>query len=297
MHVPKFLALFFCIAPFLKLYAQEENSRGTRIGITGGVMGYQGDLQPNSFSLRQVSPFVGAYVRQPLLQRLSLKAGFNKGTLHAEDKNNREYLKLRNLSFYTRITEGFLALDYELLPLARYRFTPFAYGGLVYFHYNPYAFDASGEKAYLQPLGTEGQGLARYPDRKPYKLSQTAVAFGGGFRFGISSAVQLSLELGQRKTFTDYLDDVSKSYADEDALFAVRGAKAVALAFRGDELPGGGAYPKEGEQRGTPSEMDWYYTTALSLEIRLGALRKQSNGRKALRHRDVFNMRCPRMRP
>jgi hypothetical protein len=46
----------------------------------------------------------------------------------------------------------------------------------------------------------------------------------------------------------------------------------VELAFRGDELANGSQYPKEGEQRGTPTEMDWYYVAGVSVEIRLKAL-------------------------
>jgi hypothetical protein len=286
------IGIFFCF--FLpQLQAQDGWQQGTTFGITSGAISYQGDLQPNSFSFSQSSFFAGLYVRQPLVHRLSLKAGVSRGRLYAEDKANRDYLKIRNLSFYTRLTEGFLALDYELLPIAQRHFTPFGYGGLTYFHYNPYTYDA-GQKVYLQPLGTEGQGLSRYPARKMYKLSQLAVAFGGGMRFLIGDAVLVSLEVSQRKTFTDYLDDVSSSYADEDALLAARGPKAVELAFRGDELPGGSLYPKEGSQRGTPTEMDWYYMAGLSIEIKLRAFAKISSG-KYFGRRDVYNMRCPKV--
>lgn len=277
------------------MQAQDEPTPGTSFGIIGGAFSYQGDLQPNSFSFHQASFFTGAYVRQPLIDKLSVKAGVTLGRLFAADKNNRDYLKGRNLSFYSALTEGFVALDYELLPLSKRRFTPFGYGGLVYFHFNPYTFDAAHTKIYLQPLGTEGQGLSRYPERKPYKLTQVGLAFGGGLRFLINDAIQVGLEIGQRKTFTDYLDDVSRSYADENALLTARGPKAVELAYRGDELPGGSAYPREGAQRGKPNEMDWYYLAGLSVEIKLRALSNLGGG-KYFGKRDVYNMRCPTVR-
>ena len=282
------------LAVALQVQAQEETVRGTTIGLIGGPLSYQGDLQPNSFSFQQSRFYAGIYVRQPLFNRFSLKAGLNSGSLHADDKNNRDYLKIRNLNFSTKLTEGFLVLDYELLSLEQRRFTPFGYGGLSYFHFNPYTFDSSGEKFYLQPLGTEGQGLSRYPDRSPYKLSQMAIAFGGGIRFKLSDAVLINLEIGERKTFTDYLDDVSKNYADRDALLAGHGPKAVELAFRGDELPGGGTYPKEGEQRGTPSEMDWYYMAGLSVEINLSAFTHNHSGITHTKH-GISSMRCPKV--
>ena len=277
------------------LHAQDENDLGTSIGVMGGIVSYQGDLQPNSFSFQESKPLIGLFVRQPLLYHFSIKAGFNSGSLFATDKANRDYLKIRNLSFFTKIQEGFLTLDYELLSLTQRHFTPFAYGGLAYFHFNPYTFDTVGTKVYLQPLGTEGQGLSRYPDRKPYQLSQLAIAFGGGIRILVSDVFLINLEIGQRKTFTDYLDDVSKSYADRDALLAARGPKAVELAFRSNELPNGGAYPHEGEQRGTPTNKDWYYMAGLSVEIKLRAITKMGAG-KYFGKRDVYNMRCPKVR-
>jgi hypothetical protein len=289
-----YLLCLLLITTFSKVHAQEARSRGTSIGLTTGAIGYQGDLQPNSFSLQEAQFFAGAYIRQPLLQKFSFKAGFNAGKLYAADANNRDYLKVRNLSFYTRLSEAFLTLEYDVLSLAQHRVTPFAFGGLVYFHFNPYTYDTTGTKYYLQPLGTEGQGLSRYPDRKEYKCSQAALVFGGGLRFLVSDAVLVNIEIGQRKTFTDYLDDVSKSYADRDALRAARGPKAVELAFRGNELSPNQTYPKEGEQRGTPTEMDWYYTTGISVEIRLSALAKIGGG-KYFRPKDVYNMRCPKV--
>lgn len=291
----KLFVLFLLCVAVLQLQAQDDSGPGTSIGITGGPISYQGDLQPNSFSFQQSRFFAGVYVRQPLLNRLSVRIGFNSGSLYATDKNNRDYLKVRNLDFSSKINEGYLVLDYTLLSLAQRRFSPYGYGGLAYFHFNPYTHDASGAKVFLQPLGTEGQGIDRYPDRHPYKLSQMAIAFGSGLRIMLSDAMLINLEISERKTFTDYLDDVSESYADRDALLAARGPKAVELAFRGDELPGGGGtYPKEGEQRGTPTEMDWYYMAGLSVEINLGALMQNGLG-KSYRKRSLSSTRCPKV--
>jgi hypothetical protein len=201
---------------------------------------------------------------------------------------------VRNLSFSSDIKEAYLVLDYAPLDLTTYRFTPFAYGGAVVFHFDPYTLDGNKERVYLQPLGTEGQGLAAYPDRKPYKLTQPALSFGGGFRFVVNDNLHLSLEASQRKSFTDYIDDVSKSYVDKDKLMLARGPKAVELAYRGDELPNGLPYPPDGDQRGTPTEMDWYYFVGLSAEVKLNAVSHlfRSGNRTAKRH--ASSQRCPR---
>jgi hypothetical protein len=40
--------------------------------------------------------------------------------------------------------------------------------------------DEQGNKTYLKPLSTEGQGLTAYPDRKPYNLYQAALTYAAG---------------------------------------------------------------------------------------------------------------------
>ncbi len=119
--------------------------------------------------------------------------------------------------------EAFLSVDYTFLDHTTRRFSPFIYGDVLVFHFNPYTFDDKGNKLYLQHLSTEGQGLADYPDRKVYNLTQKAIGFGGGFKYIINDNVMISLDAGQRKTFTDYIDDVSKTYVDEKKLFAAKG--------------------------------------------------------------------------
>ncbi|MES2880762.1 MAG: DUF6089 family protein, partial [Bacteroidota bacterium] len=123
---------------------------------------------------------------------------------------------------------------------------------------------------YLQPLNTEGQGIQGYPSQ-PYKLMQFAIPFGAGIKYAISDKVHLGLETGLRKTFTDYLDDLSTNYADANDLLAQRGQLSVDLAYRGDELPNGDInYPAKGQTRGGAKYKDYYYFTGLHLTFKLG---------------------------
>jgi hypothetical protein len=141
-------------------------------------------------------------------------------------------------------------------------------------------------------LSTEGQGLADYPDRKVYKLTQHALAFGGGFRFRINDHLIVSIDAAQRKTFTDYIDDVSTSYVDPDKLLAAKGPLAVDLAFRSDELSNK-PYPPDGEQRGTKTEMDWYYFTGISVEMKLENVLSALSGIFTNSPHDWYNKKCP----
>ena len=290
--LPRFLLLLFLLT-FNRLQAQEVD-RSAYVGVQGALSSYQGDLQPNSFSFSQSGKWGSIWVRKPITSHLSVKGGFSMGNVKAADANNRDYLKVRNLSFQSTIKEAFLELDFTILNSDNNRILPYLHGGVSVFHFNPYTYDASGNKYYLQPLGTEGQGLASV-NKKPYKLYQPALTFGGGIRYAVSRNVTVGINASQRKTFTDFIDDVSGDYADEGELLQLRGPKAVELAYRGDEISGGSGYPKAGEQRGTPTEMDWYYFAGVTLEIKFNAIGKLF-GNLWPDQNDWYNKRCPPVR-
>jgi len=252
-------------------------------------MNYQGDLNPSSFKFSHSNFTGGIIFRKPVSPLLTLRAGLNIGTISAADKWNRDYLQQRNLSFTTTVKEAYAGLELTVFDLSTKRVTPYVYGGLAVFHFNPWSRDRSGTKTYLKPLSTEGQGLPQYPAQKPYNLTQLAIPFGGGLKFAITDAFALGIEFSQRKAFTDYLDDVSSIYVDRSVLLQERGAKAVELSFRESEIPNGRQqFPVHGDQRGTPSEMDWYYFFGLTMEFKL-----QSLGGLFRSDRSVPGLRCP----
>src|SRR5687767_13352214 len=152
--------LLLCLVlSFTFLAAQENSSPGIYIGISRGLVNYQGDLQPHSFFFERAKGISSAWIRVPINSRISIKGGLSLGKLSASDADNRDYLRERNLSFHTQLKEAFLVADVSLLDMLRSPFTPYVYGGAVVFRFNPYTYDQNGEKVHLQPLGTEGQGL------------------------------------------------------------------------------------------------------------------------------------------
>ena len=278
------LSLFTCAS----MQAQELDKSAT-ISLFTGAMNYQGDLNPNSFKYSHSNFTGGLILRKPLNRWFTLRAGVTMGKIKADDKWNRDYLQVRNLNFTSDIKEAYLGLELTVLDISSKRFTPYLYGGIAVFHFNPWTYDNNSTKTYLKTLSTEGQGLPQYPTQKPYNLTQLALPFGGGLKFAVSDDFSVGIEFSQRKTFTDYLDDVSSHYVDRDALLQAKGAKAVELSFREDELPNGRPlFPGHGEQRGTPSEMDWYYFFGLTLEFKLNTLGGLFNN-----NRSVSSQRCP----
>lgn len=270
---------FICILFVLPLVS---NAQGVHLNLFGGILNYQGDLQGKPFTFEQSNGAAGVSLSYDLTTHFSLRSGIMYGKVMADDKQNKASLQFRNLNFKSTIAEGNLLLEYKVLDLEEKNFTPYAFAGLAVYHFNPYTFDSSGTKFYLKPLSTEGQGLANYPDRKPYRLTQFSVPFGGGIKIRMSEGLILGYEIGMRKIFTDYLDDVSTTYVDGTTLAAAKGPNAVQLAYRGDELKNGDPnYPIHGTLRGSPKAKDWYYFQGITLSLRVGYLYRSRGQRLA----------------
>jgi hypothetical protein len=241
------------------------------VTLFGGLSNYSGDLQDHQFTLEQSNFAFGAGIKYDFTPHLALRLAYNHGSIEGDDKKSSDpLLQARNLSFGSKINEGSLLLEYTILNMEDRKISPYIYSGVTVFHFNPYAYDTLGNKVLLKPLSTEGQGLAA--DRKPYKLTQFAIPVGIGVKFRITDNTVLAYEVSVRKTFTDYLDDVSTTYFDQFALGQARGLKAVDMAYRGDELKGGSTtYPADGSVRGGSKYKDWYYFTGFTVYIGLGS--------------------------
>ena len=258
------LILFFCL--FFPVIASAQQR--FHVTVFGGLSNYQGDLQGKEFTFEQSNAAFGLGVKYDLTPHFAIRSGLVLASVEGNDKTNDPLLQFRNLSFQSNITEGNLLLEYTLADLENKRLSPYLFAGVALYHFNPYAFDSLGNKVYLKPLSTEGQGLAQYPDRKPYKLTQFAIPFGGGIKFRVNYNTVISYEIGLRKLFTDHLDDVSTRYVDRFILAQERGLKAVEMAYRADELKDGDPnYPADGTIRGGSKYKDWYYFQGITLYI------------------------------
>jgi|SRR5665213_357659 len=249
------------------LVAFSANCQGFHLNLFVGTSNYQGDLQSKRFTFNQAHFAGGVGLSYIFTQHFAVRADFKIGKISGNDKYSKNIV--RNLNFTSHLTEGDIDLQYFLTPLGTHSLTPYVFAGLALYHFDPYTFDSTGTKYYLPPLSTEGEGFVS--GTKMYSLTQIGIPFGGGIKLALSDNLNVGVEFGIRKLFTDYLDDVSKTYVDENLLLANRGAKAVELAYRGDEVKGGSlVYPNAGAQRGNPGSKDWYYFTGFTLSFRLG---------------------------
>ncbi len=259
----KSLFLSFLIIPGF-LQAQRWH-----VNVTGGLSNYSGDLQGKPYTFDQSNFAFGAGAQYDITRNFSAISNISFMKVSASDQFNNADLVFRNLSFQSNILEWNLLGEYTFLDMTKKTFSPFIFGGIAVFHYDPYAYDTLGQKIYLKPLSTEGEGLPQYPGQKPYNLTQFAIPFGGGIKFRVSENIVLAYEVGFRKTFTDYLDDVSTIYADQTILANAKGGKAVEMAYRGNELKGGAPYPTAGTVRGGSKYKDMYYYTGIRVSIAL----------------------------
>jgi len=262
--------------------------------VFGGLSNYQGDLRNKQFSLDQTQGAFGLEAKYDIGARFAIRSGIISAKIAADDKKNIPALRIRNLNFQTNITEGNLLLEYSLFDIKRL-LSPYVFAGVAVYHFNPYSYDTFGHKVYLQPLGTEGEGLPQYPDRKPYKLTQFSIPFGAGIRFAVNDKVEVGYEFAFHKLFTDYLDDVSNTYADKQVLQQARGGLTVEMAYRGGELKGGSPDYPAGGTRGNGTKGDWYYFHGITVTI---AIRTTYDYNHPMRYREEKRFRksvsCPR---
>ena len=250
-------------------------------------MNYFGDLVPRtsftSFRFGATRPNLGFSYMHRFSPRLSGRVGLSYGRISGSDNlsadvndNDASYRFYRNLSFRNDIVEASGVAIIDLFEnrgtyLKRREIAPYVFAGVAAFYHNPKA-DYKGEVVALQPLGTEGQRKGGgFEGRTPYNRLQISVPFGAGVRYKLDRQYDIGFEIGWRKTFTDYLDDVSSTYAD----LSGASEQTRALADRSNEdgqidrLPVDlqrkyAGFGSSGQKRGTDNEDDWYIVSGFN---------------------------------
>lgn len=213
------------------------------------------------------------------------KSNAVKGMLHIaylsgdDQKTQERFRNNRNLNFRTPIIE--LSGQFEWL-LTRQReghryklkgvqgwrhisFESYVFIGAGLMWFNPQGRYTDGNWVNLKPLNTEGQGLA--PTRKPYHRVQPVIPVGLGIKYAVNPQWSVGIEYGIRKTFTDYIDDCSSTYYDNNA---IREAYGDIAAYFAD--PNLGKIPGQTNpnlQRGDPTDNDTYMFAEITVYYKL----------------------------
>lgn len=202
----------------------QKRERSTEFGGFGGVSYYFGDLNsPATGQFRFVHPSFGALLRRNHNTRFAFKTTLTYGKISGSDSKAgiSSFEKNRNLSFSSMIIElsqqmEFMFYEFKVMDLNQY-YSPYVFAGFSVFYFNP------------KPKGAE----------KSYSPVAPAFPFGAGMKFKFSHRYLMGVEWSFRKTFTDYLDDVSTVYPT-------------------------------GFQRGFSKNKDWYSFANITFSVRLG---------------------------
>jgi len=276
------ITVFFLCFLFSTSSTKAQVVSSTEIGIMAGGSYYLGDINSKHFDY--MMPSGGIVVRKNVDRRITVKGELLLGLIRGNDNRNTNDTSLfnRNLHFRSPIYELSGQVEFNFLPYetgnSLYPWTPFVFAGVSIFRFNPQAEANNGDWVDLQPLGTEGQGTTAFPDRKKYALTQFSIPMGGGVKIAVNKTFNIIIEYGIRKTFTDYLDDVSTTYPggnliDMSTLAIEMSDKNIdVLNSDGDPYKQWNSqWQSRGKdtQRGNSKNNDWYTFTGITLSFKL----------------------------
>ncbi|HVF80524.1 MAG TPA: hypothetical protein VM884_01245 [Flavisolibacter sp.] len=230
--------------------------------------------------------FVNYYPQEWIGFRVALNQGVLEGadSLIKEKGGDESYRYVRNLSFRTNLFEAYAAVEiYPTVFFEEYdglqgKVRPYGVVGVGMFKFKPQTkyFSPNGTSRWvdLEPLQIEGQGMKEYPDRPRYKLSSMEIPLGAGIKWYAKENMYIGFEVMHRKTFTDYVDDLSNDYINPDLYdkYLTPENAAVARAVQNNKIGTGPANRGTffvGEERGNPKNNDSFFSSILRFGWRL----------------------------
>lgn len=245
------------------LFIAGTNAQKVEVGVNAGFTNYTGDIAP-TLVLKETRVGAGIFARYNFNNTWAFVASANQMRVGGDDANF-SFNAPRNISFRTDITE-FAGI---------FEFNYFKYGtGVLDGHFTPYVFFGLGV-ALFSPKGeynNKWYNLREYQTEgkeNAYGKTTVVLPMGIGLKWMPNKKTSIEWNLGLRKTYTDYLDDVSKTYPDIGKQLEQKGEVAAALSDPSINWENGGFQNKSGYQRGNPDIKDWYFITSVSITWRI----------------------------
>jgi len=245
-------------------------------GFSVGLGHYFGDLN-TSMQINRPKFSGGIFFRKQFNNYIGVKVAANYALLGYSDAYSHNAAEnLRNLSFNTNVWEMSVSGDFNFFRFMpgfeEYSYTPYISLGVGVFSYDPFAYLA-GEKNMLRSLGTEGQGSSLYPEKQPYNPIAMSIPFGIGVKYSLSEKVNLFGEISYRFTNTDYLDDVSGSYAPDAFPALPDGSPSPAFLLQDRSYELGNSIGIKGRQRGNSLQKDAFVTIHVGMSFNIQSYR------------------------
>ncbi len=298
--------IIFCYSAKAQYFTKHDSWKKERKEwlFGGGVSNFLGDLgglnkigthySYADLEMVLTSPSASLGYRYRINKRFASRTEFSYLQVKGDDKLTLEpFRHNRNLNFksnifeFSTVVELSLSFDrhgnkYHIKKTMFRRYKQYSsyyylFVGIGGFYFNPKA-NYGGTWYNLHDLSTEGQGLPG-SNSKPYKRISISIPIGIGLRYKLNERWTLGLEYNFRKTFTDYIDDVSSTYYDKGKLMQYKGPVAVALADPSLGLIKGATDPNgngSGAQRGNIKDKDSY----MNLQLKVGYVLKNKKRRR-----------------
>jgi len=289
----------------LLVFSPQSKSQTLDAGVFGGGAYYLGDINPGYHFVGSQAAY-GGFFRFNYKDRWGFRLSATRGKLKADDAYFNEidvvqtYLSNdfdiddpnliyyivspRGLSFETDITEISFLVELNFFPFfvgsRKNTWTPYIFAGGAMYLYNPRPI---GGGPNLRDLGTEGQGLSDRP--APYGNTALAIPFGIGMKFSLSKRLGLGIEWGMRKTFNDYLDDISSTYymdlygynPEENIYYAPNPenpSEIISFPITDEVYYSDPTFShKKGEKRGDQYNKDWYAFYGINLTFKINLVK------------------------
>ncbi|MDJ1504449.1 DUF6089 family protein [Xanthocytophaga agilis] len=180
-----------CIYAVLLISSIKVQAQHIEVGGGVGAMLYKGDILTN-IDPRYSKLGGQLFLRHTPGKAVSFKYAVLAGSIYGSDekRKNDPLAQARNRTFNSSIQELSVTMEYNFLDyrsnIKRMPLSPYLFGGLALFHFDP------------------------AENKKPtYSLSGISIPFGVGLKYVLYKNWNLNVEFGARKTFTDYLDNLS----------------------------------------------------------------------------------------
>jgi len=245
------------------VYGSSLSAQTLEAGLFAGGSYYLGDLNPGK-QFQNYNIAYGVLARYDIDDRWAVKVSAYRGTVKGNSSQSK-FMPERDLSFTSPVTDISAVAEFNFFDFwigsRKNWITPYIYAGFSFFLFNPKNGGVS-----LRDLGTEGQNMG-YEGRQPYKLYSFGIPFGLGVKVSLARRLGLAVFWELHKTFTDYLDDVSKTYY----LNGPSINKNDPSQFLSDPTM---SY-SPGMQRGNSRSTDWYSFSGVTLTYKFNLMTRK----------------------
>ncbi len=217
--------MLVCVLWTSMLWGQAYKFEG---GLFLGGANFQGDLvETNIFNVDQTTLGVGLNFKYHLSPIFALRANLLHGKLKGND-DNYDRLKERGFNFRTPLTEFSVQFEWDALGKQRYEedfkrlVSPYLFAGvgIAFFKPDTNYGDSQSNNFNLEKVEQD--------QKENYSTTLPVIPMGFGIKVDLKEQWLLAVELGMRKTFTDYLDGVSQSgNPDKDDWYTFYGASVM----------------------------------------------------------------------